>query len=210
MKHANRIVKQTQRKSFYYLNQNFPIDDKLWRNISEKRKVCFLKEIYEINPTTKKITLINAKNIEVPNSFYPILLNYLNKEKNLTELNSKPNFISPKFREDWTLFFRAVHSLKEELVLTAIKGIEDLKTICNFFNGKLLEYADFSFYVEPLKGIKIAYLYWKGDEDFPPSLTILFDEVLPRFFMQDFVWGVIVETNSRIKNFKEYSKIFIN
>ena len=196
-----------QHKSFYYLNQNFPIDDKLWNGIDDKIKtVKFLKEIYEVNPRDKKIILKNF-DYRVPNSFYPIILNYLKKEKDLNK-HKEINFISPKFREDWALFFRGVHSLKEEIVLQSVRDINDLKEICAFFKGKELKYADYSFYLEPLKGVRISYLYWKGDEDFPPSLTILIDDILPKLFIQDFVWGVIVETNSRIRNFKEYKKIF--
>ncbi len=203
---VNQAVKQTQRSKIFYLKQNFPIDDLLWEGIDKKFEIKFLKELYEVNGKDKTIKILNA-DIEVPNSFYPILLNYI-KKKEIFENHSTYNFISPKFREDWALFFRAVHSLKEELVLSSIRKIEDLKEIVNYFNGKELEHADYSFYLEPLKGIKIAYLYWKGDEDFPPSLTILFDELLTKHFMQDFVWGVVVETNSRIKNFQYYKSLF--
>ncbi len=203
---VNQAVKQTQRSKIFYLKQNFPIDDLLWEGIDKKFEIKFLKELYEVNGKDKTIKILNA-DIEVPNSFYPILLNYI-KKKEIFENHSTYNFISPKFREDWALFFRAVHSLKEELVLSSVKTIEDLKEIVNYFNGKELEHADYSFYLEPLKGIKIAYLYWKGDEDFPPSLTILFDELLTKHFMQDFVWGVVVETNSRIKNFQYYKSLF--
>ncbi len=203
---VNQAVKQTQRSKIFYLKQNFPIDDLLWEGIDKKFEIKFLKELYEVNGKDKTIKILNA-DIEVPNSFYPILLNYI-KKKEIFENHSTYNFISPKFREDWALFFRAVHSLKEELVLSSIRKIEDLKEIVNYFNGKELEHADYSFYLEPLKGIKIAYLYWKGDEDFPPSLTILFDKLLTKHFMQDFVWGVVVETNSRIKNFQYYKSLF--
>ncbi len=203
---VNQAVKQTQRSKIFYLKQNFPIDDLLWEGIDKKFEIKFLKELYEVNGKDKTIKILNA-DIEVPNSFYPILLNYI-KKKEIFENHSTYNFISPKFREDWALFFRAVHSLKEELVLSSVKTIEEFKEIVNYFNGKELDHADYSFYLEPLKGIKIAYLYWKGDEDFPPSLTILFDELLTKHFMQDFVWGVVVETNSRIKNFQYYKSLF--
>ena len=203
---VNQAAKQTQRSKIFYLKQNFPIDDKLWEGINKKYEIKFLREIYEVDGKNKTVKILNA-DIDIPNSFYPILLNYI-KKKEIFENHKAYNFISPKFREDWALFFRAVHSLKEKLVLSSIKGIEDLKEIANYFNGKELEHADYSFYLEPLKGVKIAYLYWKGDEDFPPSLTILFDELLTKHFMQDFVWGVVVETNSRIKNFQYYKSLF--
>ena len=203
---VNQAAKQTQRSKIFYLKQNFPIDELLWEGIDKKYEIKFLKEIYEVDGKNKTVKILNA-DIDVPNSFYPILLNYI-KKKEIFESHKTYNFISPKFREDWALFFRAVHSLKEELVLNSIKGIEDLKEVVNYFNGKELEHADYSFYLEPLKGIKIAYLYWKGDEDFAPSLTILFDKLLTKHFIQDFVWGVIVETNSRIKNFQYYTSLF--
>ncbi len=203
---VNQAVKQTQLSRIYFLKQNFPIDDILWEGINDIYEINFLKERYEVNGKDKTIKIKNA-NIKVPNSFYPILLNYI-KKKEIFENHKTYNFISPKFREDWALFFRAVHSLKEELILTSINGIEDLKEIVKYFNGKELEHADYSFYLEPLKGIKIAYLYWKGDEDFPPSLTILFDELITKHFMQDFVWGVVVETNMRIRNREYYKSLF--
>jgi len=203
---VNQAAKQAQHSRIYFLKQNFPIDDILWEGITGKHEVKFLKELYEVDAENKTIKILNAE-IEIPNSFYPLLLNYL-KKKDILEKHNNYNFISPKFREDWALFFRAVHSLKEELVLSIVKEIDDLKNICKYFNGKELEHADYSFYLEPLKGIRIAYLYWKGDEDFPPSLTILFDEILTKHFMQDFVWGVVVETNSRIRNIEYYKSLF--
>ena len=203
---VNQAAKQAQLSRIYYLKQNFPIDDVLWEGIEGRHRIKFLKEEYEVNGEDKTIKILNA-DIIVPNSFYPILLNYL-KKKEIFENHKTYNFISPKFREDWALFFRAVHSLKEELVLSVVKDIDDLKEIANYFNGKELEHADYSFYLEPLKGIKIAYLYWRGDEDFPPSLTILFDDILPKHFMQDFVWGVVVETNARIRNIEYYKSLF--
>jgi hypothetical protein len=116
--------------------------------------------------------------------------------------------VSVDFRKDWGMFFRGVHTLKEELILDKITKVNTFKSVMEKFNGKILEYAEASYLLEPLPGFYVAYLFWEEDEEFPASLKILFDRKLADLFIQDMLWGVIVETNYRIRNYENYFTIF--
>lgn len=198
--------------SIFYLNQGFPLDDSLWDGLNSPFEIQFLKEKYLVNPGEKKIEPLNFHS-NIPTTFYPILINYQKQREKLENI-AIDELVAVEFRKDWGFFFRGVHSLKEELVLSRVKNVETFNKIMEKFNGKKLQMGDSSYLLEPLKDFFIAYIFWEGDEDFPCSLKILFDRKLANIFMQDIVWGVIVETNYRIKNFQsylslfEYSKIF--
>ena len=192
--------------SIFYLNQGFPVDASLWEGINQSFEVEFFKEKYFVDVKNKIIKPLNFI-ANIPTTFYPILINYRKNYKKL--INRKiDEFVAVEFKKDWSFFFKGVHSLKEELVLSSIKDIPAFDKVMNLFNGKKLDMGDSSYILEPLKGVYIAYIFWEGDEDFPSSLKILFDRKLADIFMQDMVWGIIVETNFRIKNYLNYSALF--
>ena len=191
----------------YFLTQEFIVAESVWDGIEHDFEVCFFKEHYLISHKTKEITLLNA-NQKVPATFYPILLNYCKKANILSAVDEPSELISIDFREDWKLFFRGFHTLREEMVLDKVNNIKTFKKIMKKFNGKELPMAESSFLIEPLKGFFIAYLFWDKDDEFDASLKILFDKRLTALFMQDIVWGVIVETNYRLKNHFFYTSVF--
>ena len=135
-------------------------------------------------------------------------MNYYKNKKTLLENYTDLDLVSVDFRKDWGMFFRAVHSLKEEMVLNKVKKVSLFDNIMTNFNATKLDMAESSFLIEPLEGVFIAYLFWEEDEEFPASLKILFDKKLSEIFMQDMVWGIIVETNYRIANYNDYFSIF--
>ncbi len=192
--------------SIFYLNQGFPLDNSLWNDFSEPFHVKFLKEEYLVDISEKKVKPLNFQ-AEIPTTFYPILINY---QKNIHKLQNKniDELVAVEFRKDWAFFFRGVHSLKEEIVLSTINTVEIFNNVMEAFGGKKIDMGESSYILEPLKGFFISYIFWEGDEDFPSSLKILFDKKLANIFMQDIVWGVIVETNFRLKNHKQYLSIF--
>ena len=192
--------------NFFYLNQKFPINDKLWENITSSFDISFFKENYIVEPEKKLISLTNFQ-YNIPTTFYPVLLNYYKKMKYLKN-NTEPEFVSTEFRKDWGLFFRGVHSIREEMVLETVKTVSDFTKVLEKFNGVKAEFGDISYILEPLQGVFLCYILWEGDEDLPPSLKILFDKKLADIFMQDIVWSIIVETNYRIKIHEKYFSLF--
>jgi len=118
------------------------------------------------------------------------------------------DFVSVEFRKDWGLFFRGVHSLKEELILKTIDNSTYFESVLKKFNSIKTLSGDISFTVEPMKNFYLSYIFWDGDGDFPPSLKILFDKRLASIFMQDILWSVIVKTNYRIKIHEKYFSFF--
>jgi len=192
--------------SIFYLNQGFPLDESLWNGLADSFEIEFLKEKYFVDVQKKKVLPLNFR-ANIPTTFYPILIDY-QKNKNRLINRDIGELVSVEFKKDWAFFFRGVHSLKEELVLNTVNKTSDFSRIMKNFNGKELDMGDSAYILEPLAGFYIAYIFWEGDEDFSSSLKILFDRKLSDIFMQDIVWGVIVETNFRIMNFRKYLSLF--
>ena len=192
--------------SFFYLNQNFPLSEKLWKDVKQSFEISFFKEKYLVDTNKKKIIPQNF-NCKIPNIFYPLLLSYY-KKRDFLFPNSAPDFVAVEFRKDWGLFFRGVHSLKEELILKTIDNSTYFESVLKKFNSIKTLSGDISFTVEPMKNFYLSYIFWDGDGDFPPSLKILFDKRLASIFMQDILWSVIVESNYRIKIHEKYFSFF--
>ncbi len=191
---------------FFYMNQEFPLSDKLWEGIDSDFETYFLKELYYTDIKRKLIFGRNF-NIVIPKIFYPILINHHKKLIDLT--SSLPEeFVGVNFRKDWGHFFSGTHSLREDMVLSSVTNSIEFKSIFNKFSDLEGDCGDASYIIEPLKGVFVKYIYWNGDEDFPHSLKILFDKKLTTIFKQDMVWGILVEINSRIKNYANYFNIF--
>ncbi len=59
---------------------------------------------------------------------------------------------------------------------------EALKKAMEKLGGKALEIGDFSYEFELMPGLKIQFILWQGDEEFPPSSQILFSDNFPPAF----------------------------
>jgi len=66
--------------SFFYLKQDFPLSEKLWEGVNKSSEILFFKEKYLIDAKKKEIIPQNF-NYKVPNTFYPLPLNYYKKKR---------------------------------------------------------------------------------------------------------------------------------
>ncbi len=70
-------------------------------------------------------------------------------------------------------------------ILAKYKDLESLKEACLKLKGKQLEIGDFSYEFDVFPKVPITIIYYKGDEDFPPSLDFLFDKLIQYIFSQE-------------------------
>lgn len=89
-------------------------------------------------------------------------------------------------------FFQGPHMLKTGPLLELYgKNVADFKRAAKELGGMKLDMADAAFKFQPLPRIPLYYLLWKGDEEFAPNLSILFDRSIERHLSADAIWGLV-------------------
>jgi Domain of unknown function (DUF3786) len=120
----------------------------------------------------------------------------------LTEAKeNKPThtWVSEKDLLGGSTFFRGPHHLP-------VEGLADLygKDPDAFLNaGKPLGaheilYGDKGFALEVFPKVPLAYMLWKGDEEFPPRVGVLFDSTIQTHLPLDIIWCMVSETTRRL------------
>jgi hypothetical protein len=92
------------------------------------------------------------------------------------------------FRElpDGQFYYRAFQGYSgDNLVREIGNDLEDLRRAADLLGGKPLELGDTAFEIEVLPHLRMAVVYWRGDEEFPPRASVLFDAAAGRYLPTD-------------------------
>jgi hypothetical protein len=89
-------------------------------------------------------------------------------------------------------FFRGPHELKVQPVLQHF-GMhpESFAMAAQRLGGEPVDLADIAFCFRVFPKVPVNYLLWKGDEEFGPQLTVLFDRSIENHLAPDAIWGVV-------------------
>lgn len=89
-------------------------------------------------------------------------------------------------------FFRGPHMLKTRPLLARYgHDLEGFKRVAQIRGGEILDLADASCRLLPFPKAPFYYLFWKGDEEFQPTLSILFDRSIEHHLPPDAIWGLV-------------------
>jgi hypothetical protein len=89
-------------------------------------------------------------------------------------------------------FFHGPHELMVQPLLNRYgNDLDGFKKAVEDLDGEILELADVGCRVWALPKIPIYYLLWKGDEEFEPRLSILFDRSIEYHLSADAIWGLV-------------------
>jgi hypothetical protein len=150
---------------------------------------------YAVYPGQKKIAPLKDT-VEPHGYFYVFLVNYL-----LAEKKEKPDgkWLSEKDLVGGVTFFRGPHKIPTELISEVFgNDLESLQHKCLQLGGIPLDMADCSFSFDIIGSIKIALLYWQGDEDFPAEAKLLIDSSVSDSLRLDVVFGLLCDACVRI------------
>jgi hypothetical protein len=155
---------------------------------------------YLVLPKARKILKMewNDKPVEEPLHpyFSLMVLVYLTEAKDI-----KPThiWISEKDLRGGTTFFRGPHRLEvEELVNLFGKDPEAFLRTGKRLGGSEILYGDKGFALEVFPKVPLAYILWKGDAEFPPKVSVLFDSTIELHLPLDIIWCMVVETTRRL------------
>ena len=158
---------------------------------------------YLILPKAKKILRMewNDKTVEeeLPPFFYLMALVYLTEAK---ETKPSHTWISEKDLRGGSTFFRGPHRLHvDELQELYGKNLDTFLKAGRRLGGSEILYGDRGFSLEVFPKIPLAYILWKGDEEFSPRIGVLFDSTIESHFPLDVIWCMVAETSRRLAEF---------
>jgi hypothetical protein len=155
---------------------------------------------YLILPKEEKILRMewNDKPVEeaLHPHFYLMVLVYLNEAK-----DAKPThtWISEKDLKGGSTFFRGPHRLEvEELIDFFGKDSEGFLKTGKKLGGSEILYGDKGFALEVFPKVPLAYILWRGDAEFPPKISVLFDSSIESHLPLDIIWCMVGETSRRL------------
>jgi hypothetical protein len=89
-------------------------------------------------------------------------------------------------------FFQGPHALKiDPLIKRYGRDVEGFKDSAQFLEGRPVDLADVAYQLCPFPRIPVYYLFWKGDDEFEPRISVLFDRSIEEVFSADVIWGLV-------------------
>ena len=155
---------------------------------------------YLILPGLRKILRLepNDQGVEedLSPSFHLMVFVYLIEAK---EINPSHTWVSEKDLKGGTTFFRGPHSL-DVAALERLYGRDGdaFLRAGRRLGGSEILYGDKGFALEVFPKVPVAYVLWKGDEEFPPRIGVLFDSTIQDHFSLDVIWCMVAETSRRL------------
>lgn len=132
-----------------------------------------------------------------PHGFFNVfLVNYLLSGKKEVPTG---RWISEKDLTGGATFFRGPHKIPTESITATFRNdLSLLQAKCLQLGGSALDLADCSFSFDVIGSVRIALLYWLGDEDFPAEARLLLDQSVAATLSLDVVYGLLCDSCLRI------------
>lgn len=108
-------------------------------------------------------------------------------------------WVSEKDLKGGSTFFRGPHSLQvREIEGRYGKDPDAFLEAGKRLGGSQVLYGDKGFALDVFPRVPMAYVLWKGDEEFPPKVGVLFDSTVESHLPLDIIWCMVAETTRRL------------
>ncbi len=89
-------------------------------------------------------------------------------------------------------YFTGKHMLKLDPIVERYGyDIGGFKTAAEYLDGKPVDMGDSGFMLLPFPSIPLYYLFWAGDEEFEPKISVLFNRSIEKFFKAPEIWCIV-------------------
>ena len=89
-------------------------------------------------------------------------------------------------------FFQGPHALQVDGLLKRYgRDTQGFKTAAEFLEGQPVDMADAAYQLLPFPRVPVYYLFWHGDAEFDPRISVLFDRSIEEAFSADAIWGLV-------------------
>ncbi len=160
-------------------------------------EVAFLNALYLVDPVGERIVeLAPNPSRPLPEEFQILLIRYLVAE------NGGPVSgidISEKDLPGGVTFFQGPHALHVAPLVEAYGQDPEAFTARGAELGaQAAPYGDKALRFFPFPQIPVTYVLWKADDEFPASVSVLFDKSIARWFQLDMIFTVVLVLTERI------------
>ena len=155
---------------------------------------------YLILPKARKILRLERNDRTVEEDLHPLfhlmVLVYLTDAKDVRPTHT---WVSEKDLKGGSTFFRGPHRLDiEAMENTYGRDPDAFLKAGKSLGGSEILLGDKGFALEVLPKVPLAYVLWKGDEEFPPRVGVLFDSTVESHLPLDIIWCMVSETTRRL------------
>ena len=89
-------------------------------------------------------------------------------------------------------FFQGPHALRvDPLIQRYGEDLDGFKEAAQFLEGRAVDLADAAYQLFPFPRVPVYYLFWLGDDEFEPRMSVLFDRSIEEVFSADVIWGLV-------------------
>jgi hypothetical protein len=89
-------------------------------------------------------------------------------------------------------FFQGPHALQVGPLIKRYGGdLAGFKVSAQFLEGRSVDLADAAYQLFPFPRVPLYYLFWQGDDEFEPRISVLFDRSIEEVFPADIIWGLV-------------------
>jgi len=202
--------------------QHFVVDNHLWETLKnanpegisricevsfDEKDGCYqipvLDEVYGVFPQDTKIVRYHEREATLEGKHRVeltlFLLHYLLGTKKVS-LEGKR--VSEKELSGGEMFFRGPHTLPVKGVIEKFgRNPKEFIDSGLRLGGKKIELGDASMELRAAPKIPVTYVLWAEDEEFPASVSILFDPTIQEFLPLDIIYGVTIVLSHRLVEF---------
>jgi hypothetical protein len=157
----------------------------------------FLNSVYRVDTVSERIAEVDPEpRRDLTEEFQILLIRYLVSDY-AGSLDGKE--VSEKDFPGGVSFFQGPHALH---VAPIVRLYGDNPEAFEKRGGELgavaVPYGDKSMRFHPFPLVPVTYVLWKEDEEFPASITLLFDSSISRWFKLDMIFALVLVLTERI------------
>jgi hypothetical protein len=96
-------------------------------------------------------------------------------------------------------FFQGPHALQIKPVLKRYgRDMQGFKKAAKYLEGHPVDMADAAYRLLPFPRVPVYYLFWQGDAEFDPRISVLFDRSIEEIFSADAIWGLVSRVSTAL------------
>ncbi len=160
-------------------------------------EIGFLDSVYLVDPQVERIVELSPfPDRKLPEEFQILLIRYL-----VAPNGGAPDGqdISEKDLPGGVTFFQGPHALHVGPIIRLYgEDPESFEARGKELHAIPVPYGDKAMRFRPFPFMPVTYVLWRADEEFPASVSILFDKSISRWFELDMVFGLVLALTERI------------
>jgi hypothetical protein len=157
----------------------------------------FLDSLYLVDPVRERIAELQPNpQRELTEEFQILLIRYL-VAPNSGPLDGKE--VSEKDFPGGVTFFQGPHTLRTAAIVERYGEDPDaFESRCRDLGASLAPHGDRAMRFLPFPTIPVTYVLWTADDEFPASVSVLFDSSIARWFELDMIFAIVLVLTERI------------